>query len=88
MCGFIGDFVARTPKLIIELDGDSHAGRESYDARRTAVLEASGYRVIRFTNPDVMTNTEGVLQTILDTLALGPSPRPSPQRGEGEGSRL
>jgi very-short-patch-repair endonuclease len=81
---YIVDFLARTPQLILELDGDSHAGLEAYDARRTSFLEAKGYRVLRFTNADVMTNTEGVLLTIIDALSNCPSPRPSPQRGEGE----
>ena len=52
-----------------EVDGDSHAGRESYDAARTVALEARGYRVIRFTNHEVLTNLEGVTRAIL--IALG-----------------
>ena len=63
----IPDFVARSHKLVIEVDGDTHAGNEAYDARRTAVLERDGYRVLRFTNADVMTNLDGVLQVIVST---------------------
>ena len=66
---FIPDFVARAERLIVELDGDSHAGAEAYDARRTAQLQAQGWRVIRFTNSDAMTNPEGVARAIL--IALG-----------------
>ncbi len=84
--GLIGDFVVRTPKLVVELDGDSHAGRERYDAHRTKILEAKGYRVLRFSNADVMGNLEGVLEMIVADVANNPSPRPSPRgRGEGEG---
>jgi very-short-patch-repair endonuclease len=79
----IVDFAARDRKLAIELDGDSHGPQESYDARRTALIEREGFRVIRFTNADVMTNLEGVLQTIADTLAALPLSQPSPRRGEG-----
>jgi very-short-patch-repair endonuclease len=66
---YVADFAARDLGLVIELDGDSHAGREDYDAARTAFIESQGYRVIRFSNSDVMTNIEGVLHTIL--IALG-----------------
>ena len=69
-CGpFYIDFAARQPRLAIELDGDSHGGREKQDAGRTAVLERHGWRVIRFTNADVMGNAEGVARAIL--IALG-----------------
>ena len=70
------DFAARSRKLVIELDGDSHAAQERYDALRTAWLEQQGYRVIRFTNTDVMTNEAAVLQAIVDALATtAPLPR-------------
>jgi very-short-patch-repair endonuclease len=58
---YIADFAARSERLIVELDGDTHAGREAYDAARTTALEDRGYRVLRFTNADVMTNLDGVL---------------------------
>lgn len=66
---YVADFAARDLGLVIELDGDSHAGREAYDAARTAFIESKGYRVIRFTNNEVMSNIDGVLHTIL--IALG-----------------
>jgi very-short-patch-repair endonuclease len=69
-CGpYYIDFAARRARLGIELDGDSHEGREKADAGRTAFLERQGWRIIRFTNGDVMTNAEGVARAIL--LALG-----------------
>jgi very-short-patch-repair endonuclease len=78
------DFAARSLKLVIELDGDSHATQERYDARRTAWLQEQGYRVIRFTNSDVMTNEAAVLQAIIDALAAtAPLPGPLP-KGERE----
>jgi very-short-patch-repair endonuclease len=80
---FIVDFAANNPKLVVELDGDSHAGQEGYDARRTLVLEAEGYQVIRFTNADVMTNMDGVLSVLSDVIeqlrAQPPLPTLSPE---------
>src|SRR5213075_3200565 len=32
---YIADFASRSERLVIELDGDTHAGREAYDAART-----------------------------------------------------
>ena len=81
---YILDFAARREKLAIELDGDSHVGREAYDARRTHFLEGLGWKVLRFANSDAMTNADGVAMAILGALnELNPSPRPSPRRGEG-----
>ncbi len=68
-CGpYYIDFAARMHRLAIELDGDSHGGREVYDAGRTKFLEDQGWRVVRFTNADVMTNAEGVATAILAAL--------------------
>ena len=61
---YIADFATNDPKLVIELDGDTHFGQESYDARRTQFMESRGYMVLRFLNSDVMINMEGVLTKI------------------------
>ena len=62
---YIADFACRIPcMLIVEVDGETHTGREGYDAARTAFLEQRGYRVLRFTNHDVMSNLDGVLIVI------------------------
>ena len=68
---YIPDFAARTERLIVELDGDTHGSEaaQAYDARRTSLLEDSGWRVLRIPNNEVMTNPEGVARAIL--LALG-----------------
>ena len=62
---FVADFYCADSRLIVELDGDTHAGREDYDAARTAWLANNGHRVVRFTNDDVHHNLEGVLLAIL-----------------------
>ena len=78
-------------RLVIELDGESHAEAVAYDQKRTAFLEQEGFRVIRFLNADVMGNLDGVCAAILMVLDPSPShptlsggPRPLP-RGEREG---
>jgi very-short-patch-repair endonuclease len=68
---YIVDFACRSPTmLVIELDGDTHGAQADYDARRTTLLEARGYKVIRFTNADVARNLEGVLEVIANALPL------------------
>jgi very-short-patch-repair endonuclease len=78
---YIADFVARSLKLVIEVDGDTHID-EARDDRRTRYLETQGYDVIRFTNPDVVGNLEGVLTIIEVALAAAPLPTLSP-KGRG-----
>lgn len=45
--GYIVDFLDRESRVVIEVDGASHRGKEDYDAERDAVMRAAGYRVIR-----------------------------------------
>ncbi|MBA4748418.1 MAG: endonuclease domain-containing protein [Sphingopyxis sp.] len=61
---YIADFYSRSARLIIEVDGDSHAFRHEYDRVREQYFNSKGFRVIRFANSDVMTNMESVLTTI------------------------
>ena len=63
---FIVDFFCNQNKLVVEVDGAHHAEPEqqAYDEARTEWLEQHRYRVIRFTNREVMSNIEGVLQEI------------------------
>ncbi|HEY2178172.1 MAG TPA: endonuclease domain-containing protein [Caulobacteraceae bacterium] len=67
---YVADFACFQARLIIELDGGQHADRTQEDAQRTAVLEACGWRVVRFWNTDVMDNLGGVVDTILAELRL------------------
>ena len=62
---YIADFVCVPARLVIELDGSQHALAEEVDARRTAFLNAQGWRVIRFWNARVMTDMENVLREII-----------------------
>jgi len=77
---FICDFVSRSARLVIEVDGGQHAVDVAKDEARTAYLEARGYRVIRFWNNDVLERIEGVVAVIERVLADMPSPNPSRKR--------
>lgn len=84
---YIADFVCEEAPLIVELDGGQHGDEEGLanDQIRTIHLESLGYRVLRFWNPEVLSNTQGVLDTILDiatTRTKTPSPNPLP-KGRG-----
>ena len=61
---FFVDFLCRRRKLVVEIDGYSHDVAPERDVWRDAVLRANGYRVLHFTNDDVMKNTEGVVEAI------------------------
>ena len=84
---YIVDFVCLDARLIIEVDGDSHAddSREALDTQRTALLEKLGFRVLRFWNDYVLTDLDNVTETIFEALGgtSRPSPQPSPLWGEG-----
>jgi very-short-patch-repair endonuclease len=83
---YIVDFVSHVAKLIIEIDGGQHfndAG-EARDKKRDAFLASKGFRVIRFSNHDVMTNRVGVLETIAAAVREARAPSlPSPASGGG-----
>lgn len=60
---YILDFYCPQLRLVIEVDGESHAG-SARDRIRDAWLDSQGYRVLRFWNHEVMQNLEGVLAQI------------------------
>jgi len=65
---YFADFACFTEKSIIELDGGQHASTEPYDEARTRFLKTHGYRLLRFWNTDVMSNTDDVLERIAKSL--------------------
>ena len=60
------DFYCPSCRLVVEIDGESHAEREEYDTERTKWLEEQGCRVIRFTNREVQYQVEVVLEEIVE----------------------
>jgi very-short-patch-repair endonuclease len=57
---YVADFFCKDLKLIIELDGLTHEGKEIEDKIRQKNLENSGYTILRFKDAEVMNNIEDV----------------------------
>ena len=70
---FIVDFCCLERRLVLELDGGHHAHQQDADENRTAYLATQGFRVLRFTNKDVLEDTALVCRRISDVLKV-PSP--------------
>jgi very-short-patch-repair endonuclease len=68
---YIVDFVCRSERVIVEVDGATHgdAADVAYDARRTVFLEAQGYRVVRVDNLAVFREIGAVLEFIHGVLS-------------------
>ncbi len=84
---YIVDFVSHAAKVVVELDGGQHYDDEHQvrDARRDKFLRSKGFRVLRFSNHDVMTNREGVWDVIAAAVGAAVAPSlPSPASGGGE----
>ena len=67
IASYVVDFACRDKQRIVEVDGGQHANSPQ-DHVRDRRLEASGYRVLRFWNNDVLKNRDGVLQVIAEAL--------------------
>ena len=61
---YIADFACESGKIIIEVDGISHIGREEYDIERDAYLEGAGFKVIRVDAEDVKYNFDSTLKQL------------------------
>jgi very-short-patch-repair endonuclease len=83
---YFSDFACDEAKLVVELDGGQHFELEDAqaDAKRTAVLQANGWHVLRFDNRQMLQQTEAVLSVIHHWLRSNhPHPNPLPPAGEG-----
>ena len=72
---YIADFVCLSHKLIIEVDGKIHQAPENKesDEVRTRWLESQGFKVIRFSNEQILSDQENVLNEIQKALSFGES---------------
>ena len=68
---YIVDFICHEAKLVVELDGGQHSEQIEADQKRSAFMESHGFRVLRFWNDQVLTDTDGVLEQILAALDEG-----------------
>jgi len=69
---FIVDFASHKTRLVVEVDGGQHS--EEADAARTPVIEAEGYRVLRFWNNEVLANPQGCARVLSEVLAARSPP--------------
>ncbi|HZG08216.1 MAG TPA: endonuclease domain-containing protein [Allosphingosinicella sp.] len=63
---YVADFACLERMLIVEIDGGQHD--EKKDRVRTRYLTSHGFRIVRYWNNDVLQNTDGVLQSLVETL--------------------
>ncbi len=98
---YIADFVCLRKQLVIEIDGGYHEDidQQKRDDFRTRELAKKGFQVIRFTNEEVLADTDRVVSDISQILnnkesgfippSLGAEPAMSqsipPSLGEGSG---
>lgn len=61
---YIVDFYCKDLMLAIEIDGESHFGKESYDSKRDERFNDLGIRVLHFDDFEVRQNLEMVINTI------------------------
>jgi very-short-patch-repair endonuclease len=63
---FIADFAYLPKRLIIEVDGGYHQlpTQQISDSKRTAWLEKKGFKVVRFTNEEILFNTDNTIKKI------------------------
>ncbi|WP_265822219.1 endonuclease domain-containing protein [Geovibrio ferrireducens] len=65
---YILDFYCPASKLVIEIDGGQHFSEEAIhkDNERDRFLLRHGFKVLRFSNTEVLTNIDGVVQAIYE----------------------
>ncbi|MEO6538662.1 MAG: DUF559 domain-containing protein, partial [Ferruginibacter sp.] len=98
---YIADFICLDHALIVEADGGYHESEEQkkYDEERNRILNEVGFTVIRFTNYEILNDTQSVLSKIKEALQISRIRRnnentkssefshPSPPADEGMGVR-
>ena len=69
---FIADFYCHELKLVIEIDGNIHLNPENkeYDISRGIILKEFKIEILRFTNNDVISKPDWVIETIISSIEL------------------
>ena len=86
---YVADFVCHSARLVVELDGESHDFEERclHDQARDDWFAAQEFRVLRFTNADVLSNLNGVVsfirQAAADAEGVAPPSLSLPHKGGG-----
>lgn len=60
----ITDFASLKIKLVIEVDGKIHEASKEYDEARTKEIESVGFKVIRFTNEEIINDIDTIIKKI------------------------
>ncbi|MCW3114458.1 MAG: leucyl-tRNA synthetase [Segetibacter sp.] len=96
--GFIADFALMEINLVIEIDGEYHneQQQQEYDEARTKYLGEFGFDILRFTNDEVLQQTESVIanlkqeiesrKQLRNTMAVPPLHRE--EKGSGDEAAL
>ncbi|MFN3193342.1 MAG: endonuclease domain-containing protein [Aureliella sp.] len=67
---YFADFACVSQQLVVELDGGYHDQKCNEDLTRQRHLENLGWKVVRFTNDDVLDDAEAVPRAIAAHLGL------------------
>ena len=67
---YVADFYCRKARLVVECDGSAHNSNEQWqhDQVRDAYMVSQGLRVLRFSNDQILNNTENILSEIAEHL--------------------
>jgi very-short-patch-repair endonuclease len=67
---YIADFYCHKAKLVVEIDGGQHTliKNREYDQARSEFFNSLGIRVVRFSNRDILSNVNEVLENIKQCL--------------------
>lgn len=76
---FYLDFYCVEKNLVIELDGGQHFESEGMekDRKRDGYLESKGLKILRYSDRDVLTYPEGILEDIFEKI-VKTNPHPNP----------
>jgi very-short-patch-repair endonuclease len=61
---YVVDYYCPKLKLVLEIDGDSHDGKEEADRIRQERLESLGLTMLRFWDSDVKNNVDGIVEQL------------------------
>lgn len=67
---FVVDFYCAEYKIAIEIDWPIHEQQVESDTDRTEFLNSAGYKVIRFSNNEVLSNIDSVLNKVAKVCGL------------------
>jgi type I restriction enzyme R subunit len=86
---YIADFCCYEHKLVVEVDGGVHMEQNQrlYDRLRQEDIEAEGFKVLRVTTQEVVTDIEAVLRKISNAVGSSP-PAPLPRERSSDFDEL